>query len=109
MSELFAASASATLCEVFCIGTATVITPARASAGSIAAVTTVSVASGGVEAVEAKTVQDTVLPVGREDSTPHALWGQLVVIQEGRVKWGGAYCAQSLTPCHNDANADTTS
>ena len=29
--------------------------------------------SGGVEAVEAKTVQDTVLPVGGEDSTPHAL------------------------------------
>ena len=109
MSELFAASASATLREVFCIGMATVIIPAHASAGSAAAVMTVSVASGGVEAAEAKTVQDTMLPVGGEDGTPHALWGRLMVIQEGCVKWGGAYCAQSLTPRPNDADADTTS
>ena len=109
MSELFAALASATLRKVFCIGTATVITPACASAGSAAAVTTVSVASGGMEAAEAKTVQDTMLPVGGEDSTPHALWGRLMVIQEGRVEWGGAYCAQLLTPRPNDANTDTTS
>ena len=34
-------------------------------------------------------MQDTVLPVGGEDSTPHVLWEQLVVIQEGRVKWEG--------------------
>ena len=45
--------------------------------------------SGSVEAVEAKTVQDTVLPIGGEDSTPHALWKRLVVIQEGCVKWEG--------------------
>ena len=78
MSELFTASASATLCKVFCISTATVIIPAMrirwqrsSSDNSI---------SGGVEAAEAKIVQDTVLPVGREDSTPHVLWKQLVVI-----------------------------
>ena len=70
---------------------------------------TVSVASGGVEAAEAKTVQDTMLPIGGEDSTPHTLWGWLVVILEGHVKWGGAYCAQLPTPRPNNADADTTS
>jgi len=81
------ASASATLREVFCIGTATVITPAMcirwqcsSSDNSI---------SGSVEAAEAKMVQDTMLPVGGEDSTLHALWEQLIVIQEGCAEWEG--------------------
>ena len=78
------ASASATLCEVFCISTATVIIPAArirwqcsSSDNSI---------SGSVEAVEAKTVQDTMFPIGGEDSTPHALWEWLIVIQKGRAE-----------------------
>ena len=95
MSELFAASASATLCKVFCIGTATIIIPATcirwqcsSSDDSI---------SGGVEAAEAKMVQDTMLPVGGEDSTPHALWEWLVVIQEGHIEWKGWGIPRAVT------------
>ena len=87
MSKLFVALASATLCEVFCIGIATVIIPAMCIGWQCSS--SDNSISGSVEAAEAKTVQDTMLPIGGEDSTLHMLWEQLVVIQEGCVKWKG--------------------
>ena len=88
ISELFAASASGTLREVFCVGTAAVVIPAarigwqRSSSNSST--------GGDVEAAGAGAVQDIVLPVvGGEDSVAHALWERLVDIQEGRVEWDG--------------------
>jgi branched-chain amino acid aminotransferase len=87
MSELFAASASGTLREVFCVGTAAVVIPAarigwqrsNSSSGST---------GGDAEAEEA--VQDIVLPVvGGEGSVAQALWERLVDVQEGRVEWEG--------------------
>ena len=94
MSELFAASASGTLREVFCVGTAAVVIPAarigwqRSSSSSSSDSTTGGDADAGAETKAA--VQDIVLPVvGGEDSVAHALWERLVDIQEGRVEWDG--------------------
>jgi len=85
MSELFTASASSTLREVFCIGRAAIIIPLCASDGSTAA-------------VEVKAVQGIVLPVvGGEDSIPHAPWEQLVDVQEGHVEKEGVCCVQLPT------------
>jgi len=89
MSELFAASASGTLREVFCVGTAAVVIPAsrigwqRSNSGSSG--------TGGDTDTEAEAVvQDIVLPVvGGEGSVAQALWERLVDIQEGRVEWEG--------------------
>jgi len=71
MSELFTASASGTLREVFCISMAAIIptTHIRWQCSS-----SDSGPSVDVEAAEAKAVQGIVLPiVGGEDSIPHAL------------------------------------
>lgn len=96
MPELFAASASGTLREVFCVGTAAVVIPAarigwqRSSSSSSSSSDSSSPTDGDAEAAEAKAVQDIVLPVvGGEDSVAHALWERLVDIQEGRVEWDG--------------------
>ena len=94
MSELFAASASSTLREVFCVGTAAVVIPAarigwqRSSSSRSSGDNTTG---GDAEAGEAKAaVQDIVLPVvGGDDSVAHALWERLVDIQEGRIEWDG--------------------
>jgi branched-chain amino acid aminotransferase len=101
MTELFTASASGTLREVFCVGTAAVVIPAarigwqRSSSGGSS-----SSGNGGnggsaterdVEVkVQAAEVEDIVLPVvGGEGSIAQALWERLVDIQEGRVEWEG--------------------
>jgi len=87
MSELFAASAFGTLCEVFCIGMAAVIpaTHIRWQHSS-----SDSGPSVDVEAAEVEVVQGIVLPiVGGEDSILHVLWERFVDIQEGRVEWEG--------------------
>ena len=90
MSELFAASASGTLREVFCVGTAAVVIPA-ARIGWQRSSSSSSSTDGDAESAEAKAaVQDIVLPVvGGEGSVAHALWERLVDIQEGRVEWDG--------------------
>jgi branched-chain amino acid aminotransferase len=102
MSELFAASASGTLREVFCVGTAAVVIPAarigwqrsssRGSGGGVSGGGGGGGATdGGVEVkVEAADVEDIELPVvGGEGSVARALWERLVDIQEGRVEWEG--------------------
>jgi branched-chain amino acid aminotransferase len=86
MPELFAASASGTLREVFCVGTACIGWQRRHHC-----------VVGGAEPEdeaeddgETTQVQDIVLPVvGGEGSVAHALWERLVDIQEGRVEWEG--------------------
>ena len=105
MSELFAASASGTLREVFCVGTAAVVIPAsrigwqRSSSSSSSSNSTGGGggdAEAGKAAATAMQVQDIVLPVvGGEGSVAHALWERLVDIQEGRVEWEGWG-----VPCH---------
>jgi branched-chain amino acid aminotransferase len=112
MSELFAASASGTLREVFCVGTAAVVIPAArigwqcsSSNSSASGSTGGGGGDGDVEAgKEAVQVQDIVLPVvGGEGSVAHALWERLVDIQEGNVEWEGWG-----VPCHCAvADADT--
>ena len=101
MSELFATSASGTLREVFCVGTAAVVIPAarigwqqRSDSSSRG---TGGGGGGGDTDTEAEAVvQDIVLPVvGGEGSVAQALWERLVDIQEGRVEWEdwGVPCA----------------
>ena len=83
MSELFAASASGTLREVFCVGTAAVVIPAARIGWQRSS-------STGGDAGAEEAVQDIVLPVvGGEGSVAQALWERLVDIQEGRVEWEG--------------------
>jgi branched-chain amino acid aminotransferase len=99
MSELFAASASNTLREVFCVGTAAVIIPAArigwkrssSSGGAGGGGTAEGDEGGGIEVkVQAADVEDIELPVvGGEGSVAQALWERLVDIQEGRVEWEG--------------------
>jgi len=87
MSELFAALASGTLREVFCISTAAVI-PATCIRWQCSS--SDSGPSVDVEAAEVKAVQGIVLPVvGGEDSILHALWECFVDVQEGRIEWEG--------------------
>jgi len=87
MSELFAASASGTLREVFCISMAAVIPATRIRWQRSSSDSGPSV---DVEATEAEAVQGIVLPVvGGEDSILHALWERFVDVQEGRIEWEG--------------------
>jgi branched-chain amino acid aminotransferase len=104
MTELFTASASGTLREVFCVGTAAVVIPAARIGWQRSSSTSNSNGSDGsggegsgsaaerdVEVkVQAADVEDIVLPVvGGEGSIAQALWERLVDIQEGRVEWEG--------------------
>jgi branched-chain amino acid aminotransferase len=125
MSELFTASASGTLREVFCVGTAAVVIPAarigwqRGGSSSSSNTSTSngngndgtggggsgSAAEGDVEVkVQAADVEDIVLPVvGGEGSIAQALWERLVDIQEGRVEWEGWG-----VPCEEASLADNS-
>jgi branched-chain amino acid aminotransferase len=89
MPELFAASASGTLREAFCVGTAAVVILAARIGWQRRRRCVV----GGAEAEadgETTQVEDIVLPVvGGEGSVAHALWERLVDIQEGRIEWEG--------------------
>jgi branched-chain amino acid aminotransferase len=98
ISELFAASASGTLREFFCVGTAAVVIPAarigwqrRRSIGETEAATaTGSHTSSDDDHDEDSHLQDILLPVVSEGgSLAQALWERLVDIQEGRVEWQG--------------------
>jgi branched-chain amino acid aminotransferase len=98
MSELFAASASGTLREIFCVGTAAVVIPATRIGWQRSSCNSNSTGGGGGgggdaeagKATAAVQVQDIVLPVvGGEGSVAHALWERLVDIQEGHVEWEG--------------------
>jgi branched-chain amino acid aminotransferase len=106
MSELFAASASGTLREVFCVGTAVII-PAARIGWQCGGVGGGGATDGGVEVeveveVEAADVEDIKLPVvGGEGSVARALWERLVDIQEGRVEWEGW-----SVPCDDASLAD---
>ena len=73
ISELFAASASGTLREVFCVGTAAVVIPAARIGWQRSG-------TGGDTDTEAEAVvQDIVLPaVGGEGSVAQAFWERLV-------------------------------
>lgn len=117
MSELFAVSASGTLREVFCVGTAAVVIPAARIGWQRSSSSNTGGSTGGggdaeaagravaEAAVAVAEVQDIVLPVvGGEGSVAHALWERLVDIQEGRVEWEGWG-----VPCHcavTDADTD---
>ena len=91
MPKLFAASASSTFREVFCVGTVAVVIPAA----RIRWQRRRRCVAGGAEAEdeddgETMQVQDIVLPVvGGKGSVAHALWERLVDIQEGRIEWEG--------------------
>ena len=94
MSELFAASASGTLREVFCVGTAAVVIPAARIGWQRSSSSSADMGAGTQDEVEVKVqaadVEDIVLPiVGGEGSVAQALWERLVDIQEGRVEWEG--------------------
>ena len=107
MPELFAASASGTLREVFCVGTAAVVIPAARIGWQRRRRCVVGGAEAEAEAEddgETTQVQDIVLPVvGGEGSVAHALWERLVDIQEGRVEWEGWG-----VPCDEAPLADDT-
>jgi branched-chain amino acid aminotransferase len=98
ISELFAASASGTLREFFCVGTAAVVIPAarigwqrRRSTGETETAAAIgSHTSSDDNHEEDLHLQDILLPpVSEGSSLAQALWERLVDIQEGRVEWQG--------------------
>jgi branched-chain amino acid aminotransferase len=105
MPELFAASASGMLREVFCVGTAAVVIPTTQIGWQRCCCRVVDGAEAEDEADgESTQVQDIVLPVvGGEGSVAHALWELLVHIQEGCVEWEGWG-----VPCDEAPLADDT-
>jgi len=104
MSELFTASASSTLREAFCIGTAAVVIPASTS--------------GDVEAAEANVVQGIMLPVVMERTASCTGFGSgLWMFRRGVLSGRGGAChaqlpastISTLTLPPNGADAKTAS